>query len=435
MMRTRLIGQTTKDPQVPMKITGITAHEVGIPMLGTLLWAYSFSRHGYTNHVAIATPRTIIEVQTDEGLVGLGEVSASKRHMESVVASKIRGEDPFDWKRVLDLAGEGPEPLDGDRQNRAGLEFALWDLMGKYLGKPVAALVGGGNYQKKVEFAAYVFFRAPGVLGGGEVNLENHPAHVAELIKKYGFRSIKLKIGVYPFEDEIRDVRRVREAIGKGPTLRIDPNSAWDLEHAIKAAEAVKDLGIEYLEDVARGLEDQARLRASTKLRVCADGSYSLDRLSNVVRTKAADVAMCDIYGSGGIAGVQDWMTMARTFGLRTSMHSGRYLGVSHMAKLQAAAAAGPFDFPIDAHYHQQYDDVLKGGLLKYGPNATMEVPDKPGLGIELDYDRIEKWRYTEERKKQYAKFHAELESGFGQLGQGDYDKFVSEHQGKGGKH
>ncbi|MEX0762918.1 MAG: enolase C-terminal domain-like protein [Dehalococcoidia bacterium] len=416
-----------------MKITGITAHEVGIPMQGTLLWAYSFSQHGYTEHVAIATPRTIIEVHTDDGLTGIGEVKSSKAHMEGPVADAVKGGDPFNWKVLLANA-----PLE-DRQDKPGFEYAMWDLMGKFLGRPAAALVNGGHYTRSVEFAAYVFFRAPGIVGdgqgNGEVNLENHPQHVKELVDRYGFRSVKLKIGVYRPQDEIEDVKRVREAVGPDVRLRIDPNSAWDLETAIWAANELRDYGIEYLEDVARGLEAQAKLRAATDIPVCVDGSYSLDRLANVVRLDAGEIAMCDIYGSGGIAGVRDWATMAKAFGLKTSMHSGRYLGVSHMAKVHAAAAAGPFDYPIDAHYHQQSDDVLVGGLLPYGPNGTMTVPDKPGLGIDLDYDRLEKYRYTDERKAEYARFHQDLYETHGHLGYGDFDLYQAEHVKAGGSH
>jgi glucarate dehydratase len=267
---------------------------------------------------------------------------------------------------------------------------------------------------------------------------------VAGVAKQYGFKSIKLKIGVYHPKDEIAAVKRVRKAVPSDVRLRIDPNSAWDLETAIWAANEVKDLGIEYLEDVARGLGNQARLRQATDLRVCVDGSYSLDRLSHAVREEAGDVAMCDIYGSGGIAGVRDWMTVARTFGWKTSMHSGRYLGISHMAKLHAAAAAGPFDFPIDAHYHQQSDDILKGGLYPYNGDGTQTVPDAPGLGVELDYDKLEQYRYTDERKREYAEFHRKLTKRFGgsgkpgdpkKLGYGDYSLFMSEHVNAGGSH
>jgi glucarate dehydratase len=435
-----------------MRITGLTAYEVGVPMQGTLLWAYSFSNHGYTDHVAIATPRTIIEVHTDEGLTGIGEVWASKAHMEGPVAAAIKGRDPFNWKRIIAEAPLTEHESRGDPQNRAGLEFAMWDLMGKFLGKPVAALVNGGQYTKKVEFAAYMFFRAPGIVeqgpakgaGPGEVNLQNYAEHVAGVAKKFGFKSIKLKIGVYSPRDEIAAVKRVRKAVEPSARLRIDPNSAWDLETAIWAANEVRDQGVEYLEDVARGLENQARLRKTTKIPVCVDGSYSLDRLAHAIREEAGEVVMCDIYGSGGIAGVRDWMTVARTFGLKTSMHSGRYLGVSHMAKLHAAAAAGPFDFPIDAHYHQQADDILKGGLYPYNGDGTQTVPDKPGLGVELDYDRLEKYRYTDARKKEYAEFHRMLTRRFGgsgkpgdpaKLGYGDYSLFLSEHVNAGGRH
>jgi glucarate dehydratase len=137
-------------------------------------------------------------------------------------------------------------------------------------------------------------------------------------------------------------------------------------------------------------------------------------------------------------------MTVARAFGWKTSMHSGRYLGISHMAKLHAAAAAGLFDFPIDAHYHQQSDDILKGGMYPYNGDGAQTVPDAPGLGVELDYDRLEKYRYTEERKREYAEFHRDLTKRFGgsgkpgdpdKLGYGDYSKFLSEHVNAGGKH
>ena len=409
-----------------MKITGITAHEVGIPMQGTLLWAYSFSGHGYTDHVGIAHPRTILEVHTDEGLTGIGEGQGSKEYFETEVAEGLRGTDPFDWKRLI-------APVE-NLSDRAGLEFAMWDLMGKHIGKPAAALVNGGAYEPTVEWAAYVFFRAPGVLGGGEVNLENYAGHVKDLVDRHGFRSVKLKLGVYRPEEEIGAVKRTREALGPGPQLRLDPNSAWAYDETMLVVRELGNAGIEYFEDVARGIELQARLRQETDIPVCVDGSYSLDRLANVIRAGAGDVVMTDIYGSGGIAGMRDWVSMARAFGLKVSCHSGRWLGVSHMAKLHAAAAAGPLDFAVDGHYHQLSDDVLKGGLLKYGPNGTMDVPDKPGLGIELDPERLEKYRYTPERKAEYARFHEQLQKAHGRLGYGDYKAYMDEHIIPGGK-
>jgi glucarate dehydratase len=406
-----------------MRITNLEAYSVAIPFIAPIFSAYGVSYP--------ARLRTMIRVHTDEGLVGVGEAGVSAAHLvrhgeqqqvfEQVVKPAILGEDPFDYLAIMKKLRYIPESI--------AVELACWDLMGKATGLPVYRLLGGCGYRASVPVAAYFFFRAPCRNGGGAVDLDNCVEHVQWLIDTYGFRTVKLKLGVYEPLLEVEAVRRVRAAIGPHIKLRIDPNGCWSLPTAKRMLKLLEDCDLEFVEEpikfipARRPVSTQdgvpsidtvglAALRRATSTPIAVDGAYRIDLLWQVARDQAADVVLGDIQGCFGIKGLYEFYTVAQVLNLAGAMHSGTEIGVQQVAKLHVAAARPELTHAGDAIYHEYADDVLVGGLLPYR-EGEMPVPQAPGLGVELDDERLARYELTPERHREYDAYWAEIKRQF----------------------
>jgi glucarate dehydratase len=222
------------------------------------------------------------------------------------------------------------------------------------------------------------------------------------MVRKYGFGSIKFKGGVLEPEVEIETVKQLYRALGLAVPLRIDPNSAWTVETSVRVGRALaEELGRGgYLEDPTAGLENMAEVRR----RLLAEG-ITTPLASNVAVTCFADIPrsvqldavqiiLCDHHYWGGMRQVQHLARLAKTFSLGLSMHSNTHLGLSLMAMAHLAAATPHLTYACDTHYPWQSagDEVLVGGRVPI-VNGCVRIPDKPGLGVELDYDQLAKGR------------------------------------------
>ncbi|MGH9329736.1 MAG: enolase C-terminal domain-like protein, partial [Vicinamibacterales bacterium] len=213
---------------------------------------------------------------------------------------------------------------------------------------------------------------------------------------------IKLKAGVLAPDVEIETMRRLHDALGPTFPLRMDPNCAWSVETSVRVGRTLAtELGGEgYLEDPAPGLEGMAAVR-----RRLVQAGVSTPLASNVAVTSFADlpecverdavqVVLCDPHYWGGLRQIQHLSKACRTFGLGLSMHSNTHLGVSLMAMAHAAAAAPHLTYACDTHYPWQSaeDEVVEGGRVPI-VNGSVRIPDRPGLGITLDYDQLARGR------------------------------------------
>ncbi len=217
-----------------MKITDIKATTVTVPLEAPL-------RHASGCHWGRFV-RTIVEVETDEGLVGLGEMGGGGESAEAAVRamkSYLIGHDPSRLEEMRFLIANPTASLYNNRtQILAALEFACLDLLGQKWNVPVYEFLGG-KLQSHVPFAAYLFFRYPSPKDQtGEVRtIEQLVAHAKELKQKYGFTSHKLKGGVFSPEYELECYRALAREVGQdamsGDRFRFDPNAAWSTEQAI----------------------------------------------------------------------------------------------------------------------------------------------------------------------------------------------------------
>jgi glucarate dehydratase len=320
--------------------------------------------------------------------------------MQDEIAPIVVGADPHDFARLAARIGR--------RTEAAAVEIACWDLLGKRAGLPVSRLLGAARPHTAIPHSAYVFFRAPNREGQGAVTPENYVDFWTGVMREHGFRTLKCKLGAFEPEIEAECVERLRAAVGPLVKIRIDPNGAWSLPTALRVLQRLQPVGLEYAEEPIRyntsaGIDTAAlkRLRAAGYTPICADGCSDPMRLRQVVLDEAADLAMPDLFGCGGILATRDWFMAAHTFRIASTLHSGPELGVGQAARLHVAAVHPDLRHAIDGHYHHYVDDVLVGGKLRYGDGA-MRVPEGPGLGIDLDDERLARWAYTPDRQREW---------------------------------
>src|SRR3954452_10048044 len=232
-----------------MRIRDIRATTVTVPLEAPL-------RHANGCHWGRFV-RTIVEVETDNGLIGLGEMGGGGESAEAVfraMKTYLLGHDPARLEEMRFLIANPTASLYNNRtQLLAALEFACLDILGQAWGVPVCDLLGG-RLRDEIPFASYLFFRyADPRSGAGEVRtIEQLVAHALELERRHGFRSHKLKGGVFPPEHELACYRAVAEAVSG--RCRFDPNAVWSVEQAVRFARAIEDLDNDYLEDPVFGL-------------------------------------------------------------------------------------------------------------------------------------------------------------------------------------
>jgi glucarate dehydratase len=386
-------------------------------------------RSSYGLHAPYAL-RTVLELRSDDGITGISETHGGDAIAQGFAALRPRivGADPLrlagallpmiepeaastSRERSQTLRPPGENPLDANARLYSAIEIACLDLIGKTLGVPVCDLLGG-RARDAVPFSAYAFYKHAGGGGdGADARADRYgealdPAaivrQVRQMMREYGFRDVKLKAGVLDPEAEIETIRQLRAALGPAVPLRLDPNSAWKVETSVAIGKALREELADggYLEDPAAGLDGMAAvrrelLRAGVATPLASNVAVTgFADLAETVRTDAVQIVLCDPHYWGGIQQVQHLGAVCRTFGLGLSMHSNSHLGVSLMAMAHAAAATPHLAYACDTHYpwQSEEDEIVAGGRVPIS-DGCVRIPDKPGLGVELDYDQLARGR------------------------------------------
>jgi glucarate dehydratase len=342
--------------------------------------------------------RTIVELETADGLVGLGEVGGGGEAAEAAflgLRPYVIGHDAFDLEALRFKICNPTASLYNNRtQLHAAIEFACLDIIGQALGVPVYDLLGG-RLRDEVPFASYLFFRyADPSSGRGEVRtVDQLVAHARALRAAHGFRTHKLKGGVFPPDYELECYRALAAAF-PADGLRYDPNAVLSVEEAIRFGRAIEDLRNDYLEDPAWGLNGLRRVRERVRVPLATNTVVvNFEELAANVLRPAVDVVLLDTTFWGGIRPCLKAAAVCETFQLGVAVHSSGELGIQLATMLHFGAAIPNLAFAADAHYHHMTDDVIEGGKLAYREGA-IAVPDRPGLGVRLDRDKL--GRYAE---------------------------------------
>lgn len=352
--------------------------------------------------------RNIVELSTDAGIVGLGEVPGGEGTLRALEQAKsvVLGKSAFAYRgmgRVLNAIGGSCY---------TAVEMACLDACGKATNRRVCELLGG-PVRDPVEFAAYLFYRYapdhPIVLadphlvdargkgdkaldGWGEVRSPESMAALADGFKKrWGFRVFKLKGGVLDPALERESLAAMADKLGTGSLLRIDPNGRWKVETAIRIGTTFKDLPMEYYEDPVRGQEPMAEVRKATGQKMSTNMRVTrFEHLAEAFRVKPIDVLLADHHYFGGFAGCLALGPVCDAAGWTMSQHSNNHAGLTMAAMIHLAAVIPQLTMASDTHYPWLPDDadVIEGPKLSIR-GGTMAVPEGPGLGVTLDQDKL----------------------------------------------
>jgi glucarate dehydratase len=368
-----------------MKITDIRATTVTVPLEAPL-------RHANGCHWGRFV-RTVIEVETDEGLIGLGEMGGGGESAEAVFRAMkgyLLGHDPARLEEMKFLIANPTASLYNNRtQVLAALEFACLDILGQKWNVSVAELLGG-RLQERVPFASYLFFRYPNTRdGAGEVRtVEQLVAEARQLKERFGFTSHKLKGGVFAPEYELECYRQLAFALD-GDRFRFDPNGVWSTEQAIWFGQQIEPIRNDYLEDPVYGLSGMRRVREKVRMPLATNTVVvNFEQLAANILNTAVDVILLDTTFWGGIRACVKAAGVCETFQLGVAVHSSGELGIQLATMLHLGAVIPNLSFAADAHYHHLTDDIIAGGKFKY-EGGSIAVPEGAGLGVKLDRDKL----------------------------------------------
>ncbi len=360
-----------------MKITAIRLTPLFCKFRQPYIWAKGTQE---------GAPVILIEVETDNGITGIGESVASPG-IEPVLAilnfavPAFVGQSAYDGNRIIaecyqagfNSRGTGSAPR-YFAQAMAGIELALWDAIGKAAGQPLHRLLGGA-VRERVEYFGFLQGETPQELA----------VHARQLLDE-GFRVIYAKVGRGEQMD-LDIVRAVREAIGDA-RLRLDANESWDMLTARRMFEKLQPFDIEFIEQpvpAPLGAEGLARLRAVTGIPIAADqANYSPEDIYDVCRSRAADVITLGLHETCGVTRFRKAAAIAEAAGLNVCLHGVFETGITTCAANQVAATLNNMDDGNQIMWQLLAEDIVESPSLT-PVNGALSISDKPGLGFELN--------------------------------------------------
>jgi len=370
--------------------------------------------------------RNIVILRDNAGRTGVGEVPGGDRIRQTLDEARplVIGRSIAIFNDILngmrqkfaarDAEGRGQQTFDLRTMVHAvtGVEAALLDLLGQHLNVPVAALLGEGQQRSVVKMLGYLFYvgdrkrtnlpyRSAPVANNEWFRLRDEkaltPAAIVQLAEaaheRYGFEDFKLKGGVLEGDKEIAAVRALAQRFPDA-RVTIDPNGAWSLEEAVRLCRGLHDI-LAYAEDPCgvekgySGREVMAQFRRETGLPT-ATNMIATDwrEMGHAIQLHAIDIPLADPHFwtmQGSVRGAQ----MCRDWGLTWGSHSNNHFDISLAMFTHVAAAAPGQITAIDTHWIWQDGQRLTKDPLKI-VKGSVEVPQRPGLGIEIDMAQID---------------------------------------------
>jgi L-alanine-DL-glutamate epimerase-like enolase superfamily enzyme len=337
----------------------------------------------------------LVRVTTDDGLTGYGEAIArrggemTRAAVESLLAPVLIGRDPRDigglWVAMMDRLRRWGHAGGVVVEAISGVDTALWDLAGKAAGAPIWALLHGAGRAEVPVYASSVY-------------IDTDAAMVTDALEQrdLGFTGIKIKIGRPPGDGgmraDVRAVAAIREAVGDGVALMVDANGAYDAATAIRVARALEDIEVTWLEEPVPpdDIDGYRRIHQMTSTPLAAGESvFAVFGFRQLLAEGLIDYVQPDLGRCGGITAAMQIYALCYAANKAFVPHTGFSGGVSQLAALHVAAAA-----PQLATLEYMFIDNPAREIFVEGyPRPTdgvLTVPRGPGLGLQLDHERIE---------------------------------------------
>ncbi|MCO5163049.1 MAG: mandelate racemase/muconate lactonizing enzyme family protein [Mesorhizobium sp.] len=360
-----------------MKITRIVATPVNIPLEKPLWW---------TGGHYPGTSKTIVEVETDEGIVGLGEApSTDVVATIAAMGERLRGCDPIDiagcesrcvppWQIVQNTDDSSVVKAFG------AIEIALWDIRGKLWNQPLYQLLGGA-VRKDIAFTEYFGFR-----DGGESSPDEVADYCLRMREEHGSTFFEGKLIKGDPALELATVKAIREALGPSAMIRLDSNMQWSLTTARRLLRDLEPYDIRNYEDPVATFEEMAALRQHSAIPF----STHVPDIRRAVALGAPDYIVTNFAVLGGIGRAVRFIGACEAMGVGFWCYSGD-AGIATAGYLHMTAAMPWITEPSQSLFRWQVGDVIEGGPFRQRDNVV-RVPEGPGLGVMLDRTELARW-------------------------------------------
>ena len=335
---------------------------------------------------------TIVEVETDEGITGIGSGGVLMSRLGAAKAL-LAGQDPLHVERLYPIIRSIAYFLG----RPWALEVALWDIVGKATGQPLYRVLGGARDRLR----AYA--------STGELRPADRRVDDVQRLRQEGFTAVKLRFHSANPRDDLPVLAAVRKAVGPDVDIMVDANQGWtypgdvaahrwDLRTAVAMAGAMEEYGVFWLEEplYAYNYDGLARLRHLSNIRIAGgELNRGLEEFEVYLEKGCFDVYQPDCTFAGGISGARKVAAMTEARGLMFSPHTWTNgIGLLANAHLAAAVPHCPvIEYPYDPPaWTPEVRDFLLTEPVRVDGEGFLHLPDKPGLGIELDREKMKKY-------------------------------------------
>jgi D-galactarolactone cycloisomerase len=335
----------------------------------------------------------LVEIETDEGIVGFGSCSGNEAVVEAVIGRALKpllvGKDPLCidelWRKSdvnLGLEAHGSKAIAAIV--RGGIDTALWDILGKARSLPVCELLGGKCRDSVPVYATALY-----------------PEAISDVVKnacafaEKGFSAIKIKIG-FDLVQDMAIVRTVRAALGAEFTLMADANMGYGIDEALAAGAVLEKCKIAWLEEplFIGDIANYALLKSRSKVPIAlGENLHACSAFEEFILREAVDVLQPDVARCGGISEIRRIAALAAAHGLPVSFHTwGDAVALAASIHLSCALNNSPI-MELDCTANPLRTELLKEPLE--AKNGAMLPPKGPGLGIELSAEALRKYAYS----------------------------------------
>ncbi len=366
-----------------MKITKVTAKAVNIPFKTPYKWSVGT----YTG-----ITRVIIEVQTDEGIIGYGESPSweSEEEINTFMAQRLLGKDPLDMEaceracvpEMMVLANtDGNTPL----KSFGGIEMALWDIKGKFFKLPLYMLLGGA-VRKKIPMCEYFSYRMPNAEGtdGGETTPKDVADYCARMRDTHGSTYFEGKCFTGNVKAEVEMIREIRAALGEDAMIRLDGNMAWSISSARELLRGIEPYNIRNFEDPVGSFWDMKKLRQHSAIPF---STHNPDP-ALAFHLGVPDSFVVNLTVLGGLRKTIGFINTCENMGLNVWCYSGD-TGLATAGYLHVKAAIRHMHEPSQSLFRFMEFDVIEEGPFSPVDNL-LDVPEGHGLGVHIDHENVE---------------------------------------------
>ena len=377
-----------------MKITDVICHQLSVAVDEP----FTSARGQYYK----TKGAMVVEIVTDEGIVGWGDcygpAAVSRSIIESLYRPALIGQDPFNVEPIWEMLYNKIKDygLSGMTISAiSGVDIALWDIIGKACNQPVHRLIGGSFRPKVRAYATGFYFK----------NFDRLNEEAVEEALGYtgqGFQAIKMKIGLGNHRKDIERVEAVRKAVGDDVEIMVDANHSFTVPQAINIGRELERLGVSLFDEPISPEDLEGYVEVSRALDIAVAGGeneFTKYGFRRILAARAMDIVQPDVCAAGGITECKKIAALAQAGAIACVPHAwGTAIGLAATIHFLASLPETPmclFPIPPLLEYEQTFnpfrDLLAKEPIVHRG--GFVDVSTKPGLGIEIDRAVLDKYR------------------------------------------